>query len=79
MAKNLTPEIKAPDGSRYRLVLLRVLDTYKDRPTVGGMEVPAEMLFIDDDDVCELADGDRFVTAYVPIKVFGYPSKEKSA
>ena len=60
-----------PNGDRYRLVVMRVLDTYDDRPEIDGFEVPAELLFIDDDDVVEIDDNDRFITAYVPESVFG--------
>lgn len=63
--------IVMPDGSRYRLVVMRVEGTYEDRPRIAGMEVPAELTFVDDDDVCEISEGCRFVTAYVPESVFG--------
>ncbi len=72
----LATRVQAGDGMFYRLVLLKVVGTYDDRPQVGGMEVPAEMLFVDDDDAVEIAEGDRFVTAYVPEVVFG-PSPAK--
>ena len=65
-------------GDAYRLVLMRVLDVYEDRPEVGGMKVPAELLFLDNDDVCEISEEqgkDRFVTAFVPISVFGSAPK----
>lgn len=61
----------AADGTRYRLVIMRVLDTYDDRPQVSGMNVPAELLFVDDNDICEITQDDRFITAYVPVSVFG--------
>jgi hypothetical protein len=55
----------------YRLVTLRVEGTYEDRPEVNGFEVPAELLFLDDDDVSEITEGARFVTALLPISVIG--------
>lgn len=75
MNKKLRPLMIAADGSKYRLVILKVLDTYDDRPQVANMNIPAELLFVDDDDVVEISGDERFVTAYVPISIFGMPSK----
>lgn len=58
---------------KYRMVLLKVVDVYEDRPVQLAGPVPAELLFLDDDDVVELEGGERFVTAYVPENVFGPP------
>ncbi len=76
--RNLAPLLVAGDGTRYRLVLLRVQDVYEDRPPVNDMQVPAELLFVDDDDVVEITEGVRFVTAYVPESVFGPAPKTRT-
>lgn len=68
--KKLKELMIAADGSRYRLVVFRVQDTY-DYKKVGDAEVPAECLFVDDDQVVEISGGERFFTAYVPESVFG--------
>lgn len=75
--KKLKPLMIAADGERYRLVFMKVLDTYDDRPEVSGMKIPAELLFVDDDDVCEISGNERFITAYVPECVFGKAPPKK--
>lgn len=77
MSKKKRPKpliVVLPSGERYRLVILRVTDTRDDLPKVGDYEVPSDMTYIADDDVCELSHipgKDRFTTAYVPESVFG--------
>lgn len=59
------------DAEVYRLVVLRVEGTYDDLPEVGGKPVPAELTYIDENRIVEIAEDCRFVTAYVPESVFG--------
>lgn len=65
------PRIVFSNGEAYRLVVMRVEGTYDDRPKHRDKEIPAELLFLDDNDVTEVTEGARYITAYVPEVVFG--------
>lgn len=68
-----------PKGNKevFRHVILRVLEEYDDRPMVNGKGVPAELLFLDDDDTVEYDEDTRFLSAFLSEKDIG-PAPEVS-
>lgn len=78
MAKHKKPQqlVVARDGEKYRLIVMRVTEVDEDKPAVNGLEFPRELYVIDDNEAAEIQGGERFITAYVPVSVFGMPPKE---
>ncbi len=66
--------VKAGDGEMYRLVVLKVTGTRDDILGASGEPMPATFELMLDDDVAVVAEGMHFVTAYVPVSVFGMPN-----
>jgi hypothetical protein len=75
MPKHKRPQqlVSTRDGELYRLIVMKVTATDPDRKRVGGHEVPRELSVIYDEEAAEIVGGEHFVTAYVPVSVFGMP------